>query len=302
MILAAIPSFTELLGMFDMLKWFPENVSTFGHELDNLFAFIYYISLGIFFLTYGVLIAFMIKYRRKDNVKAYYYHGNNLVEFTWTLLPTILFAGIGLYSDGMWEKTKYEKKVPVPDVEVQVMGYQYGWTCRYPGPDGTFGRQDRNQMTTSNRFGIDSADAAGKDDIVKDGSFTFPINRNIVVGLSASDVLHSFFLPNFRVKQDAVPGQWIKVWFNGTKVGKYELACAELCGSGHYNMRGEVTMLSQADFDKWLSDESAKKLGVSFAVSPVKSDSSATKKNDSTATVVAVATTDTSKTTNKKSK
>jgi len=282
MILAAIPSLTELLGMFDMLRWFPENVSTFGKELDDLFAFIYYISLGIFFLTYGILIVFMIKYRQKPNVKAYFYHGNNLVELTWTLLPTILFAAIGIYSDGMWEKTKYEKKVPIPDVEVQVMGYQYGWTCRYPGPDGTFGKQDRNQMSTSNRFGIDSADKAGKDDVVKDGVFSFPINRNIVVGLSSSDVLHSYFLPNFRVKQDAVPGQWIKVWFNGTKIGKYELACAELCGSGHYNMRGEVNMLSQTDFEKWLTNESAKKLGISFGTSPKKIDS----------TVTTVATTD----------
>ncbi len=110
-------------------------------------------------------------------------------------------------------------------------------------------------MEASNPFGIDKYDPAGYDDFVTMNQLHFPINKNVVVNLSTMDVIHSFFLPNFRVKQDALPGQWIKVWFNGFKTGKYELACAELCGSGHYGMRGEVFMQSQQDYNKWLDEQ-----------------------------------------------
>ena len=99
----------------DMLTFFPENVSTFGSELDELFAMIYYASVAIFFITYGILIAFIIIYRHQEGRKAYHYHGNNLMEFTWTLLPTFLFAGIGLWSDDAWTRSKSAYRVPNPD-------------------------------------------------------------------------------------------------------------------------------------------------------------------------------------------
>ncbi|MFN4767506.1 MAG: hypothetical protein ACK5IF_05410, partial [Ignavibacteria bacterium] len=111
------------------------------------------------------------------------------------------------------------------------------------------------------------------------------INKNVLVNLSSNDVLHSFFLPNFRVKQDAVPGQWIKVWFNGTKAGRYEIACAELCGSGHYNMRGLLIMDSQQDYDAWLDQQYKLKkpetapAADSTAALAVAPDSTTTKKN-----------------------
>jgi cytochrome c oxidase subunit 2 len=114
-------------------------------------------------------------------------------------------------------------------------------------------------MSKMNLFGIDSNDVNGKDDIIiENAQLHLPINKNIVVNLSTADVLHSFFLPNFRVKQDALPGKWIKVWFNGTKAGKYEIACAELCGSNHYAMRGEIFMYGQQDYDKWLDGKNKK--------------------------------------------
>lgn len=239
----------------DMLTFFPENVGSTGKELDGMFAFIYYVSVLIFLLTYGLLITFIIKYRYNPNRRAYHFHGNNLVEFTWTILPTFLFVGIGLWSEDSWARTKYAARVPSPDVHVEVIGYQFGWQVRYPGADGLLGRKDRFQMTAANPFGIDSTDPAGKDDIILMNQLHVPINKNILVDLSSIDVLHSFFLPNLRIKQDAVPGMWIKVWFNGMKAGKYEIACAELCGFGHYGMRGELFMYSQEDFDKWLDEQ-----------------------------------------------
>ena len=191
----------------DMLTFFPENVSTFGGELDSLFAMIYYWSAAIFILTYAILIAFIIMYRHKEGNRAYYYHGNNLMEFTWTLLPTFLFAGIGLWSDSAWSQSKYASRVPNPDVEIDVLGYQsgFGWMFRYPGPDGKFGIKARNQISTANPFGIDSNDLHGKDDLVitspggaRPVAAHFPVNKNVLVNLSSNDVLHSFFLPNFR--------------------------------------------------------------------------------------------------------
>ena len=235
-----------------MLEYFPENVSSIGIEHDALFAIIYYLCVGIFFLVNITLVYFLIKYRRRRGRKAYYFHGNNLVEFTWTLLPTLLFAGLGFYSDDLWTRMKYQDAVPVADVEVEVLGQQYLWHYRYPGPDGVFGRSIPSLRSSDNVFAIDPEDPAGKDDLTMSNVFYLPINKTIVVHLSSVDVLHSFFLPNFRIKQDAVPGLKIDVWFDCFKAGDYELACAELCGSGHYSMRGELRMLSEEAYNEWL--------------------------------------------------
>lgn len=235
----------------DFMKWFPENVSTYGAQLDHLFEVIWYIDLAIFFLTYGLLIYFMIKYREKPGVKAKGYHGNNVLEFTWTLLPTLLFAGLGVYTDHEWEVTKNSAYIPKPDVEIEVLGKQFNWVFRYPGADGVLGKRSDKIRTTDNLFGIDPNDPNGKDDIILENELNLPINKNVLVHLSSCDVIHSFFLPNFRVKQDALPGSWMKVWFNGTKAGKYEIACAELCGSSHYNMKGSLVMHSIDDYNKW---------------------------------------------------
>ncbi len=252
---------SEVLRVLDMLAWFPENISTFGGELDALFNIIYYISVAIFFLTFGILIYFLIKYRFNPNRKGYNYHGNNIVEITWTILPTILFAAIGVYSDDIWEETKYSSRVPKPDVEILVLGKTYGWYFLYPGADGKFGRNaftDRSAralMSTTNPFGIDSSDAASADDFTTENQFRVPVNANIVMRGSSIDVLHSFFLPNMRVKQDVVPGTWMNIWYNAFKTGKFELACAELCGGGHYAMRAEYQVVSASDYDAWLDQK-----------------------------------------------
>jgi cytochrome c oxidase subunit II len=246
--------------MFDfswnMLTYFPPGVSTYSAAHDSLFTIVYYIAFGIFLLVQAV---FIFKYRTRPGHKSYHYHGNNVVEFTWTLAPTILFAGLGLYSDEMWKVMKYQSRIPTPDVEIDVVGQAFNWNARYPGADGILGKRHARYRAATNLFGIDPNDIHGKDDIVLTGEFNLPINKNVVVHLSSVDVLHSYFLPNFRIKQDAIPGSWIDVWFNGMKTGKYELACAELCGSGHYAMRAVLNMQSDADFAKWMDTKIAAK-------------------------------------------
>jgi cytochrome c oxidase subunit 2 len=244
---------------WNMLTYFPPGISTYSQAHDDLFALVYWISVAIFMLVQVILITFIFKYRHRPGHKSYHYHGNNVVEFTWTLAPTILFASLGLYSDEMWKVMKYSSRIPTPDVEIDVVGQAFNWNARYPGADGLLGKRHARYRTATNLFGIDPTDVHGKDDIVLTGEFNLPINKNVVVHLSSVDVLHSYFLPNFRIKQDAVPGSWIDVWFNGTKTGKYELACAELCGSGHYAMRAVLNMQSDEDFAKWMDAKNAAK-------------------------------------------
>jgi cytochrome c oxidase subunit II len=255
---------------WNMLNYFPASVSTYSDAHDDLFRLVYYLSVGIFLLVNAVLLYFVIRYRHRPGATSYHYHGNNIVEFTWTLLPTILFAGLGLYSDEMWKIMKYPSRIPTPDVEVDVVGQAFAWSSRYPGADGILGKRAAKYRSGTNLFGIDPSDPHGKDDIVLTGEFSLPINKNVVVHLSSVDVLHSYFLPNFRIKQDAIPGSWIDVWFNGTKAGVYELACAELCGSGHYSMRGVLNMLPEAEFNKWMNGkiESRKQAMIAEAAQP----------------------------------
>lgn len=274
---------SDLLHLLDMLAWFPENISTYGAELDWMFGVIYWLSVAIFVLTFGIMVFFLIKYRYRPDRRGYNYHGNNIVEIVWTILPTILFIGIGLWSDNMWETTKYAKKVPAADVEIIVLGKQFGWYFMYPGADGKYGRNAYNDrsarelMSATNPFGRDTADAAGMDDFVTENQFKIPVNANVVVRGSTLDVLHSFFLPHARVKQDIIPGTWMNIWFNCFKTGKYELACAELCGGGHYAMRAEYEVLSRSGYDAWLDKKNAevREINNPSAIVPAAADSAA---------------------------
>lgn len=245
-----------------MLDYFPQNVSTIGAEHDALFGFIYYLTVGIFFLVTILFVVFLWKYRRQDGKRAYHFHGSNMVEFTWTLLPTLLFGALGVYSDDLWRDYKYQSHVPNPDVEIEVLGQQFMWHIHYPGADGILGRRGENDefRTSTNVFGIDPSDPNGLDDIVVQNVFKLPINKTVVVNLSSVDVLHSFFLPHFRVKQDAVPGLWNKLAFDGDRTGDFELACAELCGTGHSLMRGVLEMMSEEDYNAWMDKKIAAKL------------------------------------------
>ncbi len=242
-----------------MLDYLPEVVSTVGIAHDHLFVLVYYITAIIFVLVNVLMVYFLIKYRRREGRKAYHFHGSMPVEFTWTLLPTLLFAGLGFYSDDLWADMKYQNRVPKPDIEIDVLGQTFLWHFRYPGADGVLGKKDFKFRTATNLFGMDPSDPYGKDDFITTTHFNLPVNKTVVVHLSSVDVLHSFFLPHFRVKQDAVPGMWINVPFDGLKTGVYELVCAELCGSGHYSMRGVLHMQSQTDFDKWMNEQTKSK-------------------------------------------
>jgi cytochrome c oxidase subunit 2 len=152
----------------------------------------------------------------------------------------------------------YFSDVPADAYTVQVTGEQFQWNFHYPGADGAFGRTDNSLISTTNFIGLDRNDPAGRDDIVVLNQMHIPSNRPIRVRLRSKDVTHSFFLPNLRVKQDAVPGMQIEIWFTPTRPGTYEIACAELCGLGHYRMKGILTIdESEEAFNAWLVEQAA---------------------------------------------
>jgi cytochrome c oxidase subunit II len=214
-----------------MLSWLPEDVSTFGHEIDSLFYLIYYITGVAFILVTALMILFLVIYRQREGRRATYSHGNTALEIVWTIVPAVILIVLSFMSVSTWGKVK--RDAPPSDFEVQVTAKQFNWEILYPGPDGKFGSED---------------------DFKIDNDMHVPVNKVIRIHLGSSDVIHSFFLPNLRLKQDAVPGRTILVWFEATKAGKYELPCAELCGFGHSGMKGWLYVHTPEEYGKWASE------------------------------------------------
>ncbi len=214
-----------------MMSWLPENVSTYGKDIDRLFYLIYYITGATFLLVAVTMVAFLILYRHREGRPARYTHGNTTLEIIWTIVPAVILVVLSFMSQATWGHVKGH--MPPADVHVQVTAKQFNWEVTYPGPDGKLGTQD---------------------DLEMENEVHVPVNKVIIVHLKSKDVIHSFFLPNFRLKQDAVPGREIQAWFQATKPGRYELPCAELCGFGHSGMRGWVYVHPADEYDKWVKE------------------------------------------------
>jgi cytochrome c oxidase subunit 2 len=242
--------------------WLPTGASAAAASIDHHFT-ITFILMGIVFVAAQVFLGlFAWKYRdRKAAAPARYSHGNNTLEIAWTVLTLILFVGLNLMSSSIWASERFEPAKPGA-LQVEVTGMQFAWYFRYAGPDGKFGATKPQLVDPSAggeaALGLDTTDPAAKDDVVS-GTMFAPVNREVEVILRAHDVIHSFFLPAMRFKQDAVPGLAIHMHFTPITTGDYEIACAELCGLGHYKMHGMLKVVSQEEFDKWLAAREAEK-------------------------------------------
>ena len=218
-----------------MGSWLPENVSTFGGDVDEVFSLIFYITAVWFFLTEGLILYFIFRYRRKPGQKAAYVAGDTWGQFAWVLVPlavvVILDVVIDVNGGEVWARIK--RQMPETDIVVRAAGKQFNWEFTYPGPDGKFGTNDDLQL---------------------DNDLHVPVGKPVRVILTSKDVIHSFFLPNFRLKQDAMPGREIAVWFQATKTGQFEIPCAELCGFGHSGMKGLVYVHTPEDYQKWIKE------------------------------------------------
>jgi cytochrome c oxidase subunit 2 len=211
-----------------MLRWLPEDVSTFGPKIDHLFYLIYYITSGTFVLVMTLLVVFLVLYRHREGRRATYTHGNTSLEVVWTIVPAVILVFLGVSSKGLWDEIK--ENAPPGDVQIRVTAKQFNWEITYPGPDGTF----------------DTAD-----DVQVDNDLHVPVNKVVRIALGSKDVIHSFFVPQLRLKQDALPGRRIPVWFQATKAGSYEIPCAELCGFGHSGMKGQLIVQDPAAYAAW---------------------------------------------------
>ncbi len=241
--------------------WMPAVASSYGPGIDTQFQFTY-IAMGVVFVAAQVALGlFAWKYRDRERAQAEYSHGNLRLEITWTTLTAILFVGLNLMGSSIWAAARFQGASPGA-MQVEVTGMQFQWYFRYPGPDGKFARVDPRQADASAggmaALGVDESDPASKDDIVTSTMY-LPVNREVDVTLRAMDVIHDFYVPALRFKQDAVPGLLIHMHFTPTQVGDYEIACAELCGLGHYKMRALLKVVPADEFAKWEAQKLAEK-------------------------------------------
>lgn len=238
-------------------RWLPPLASEHGAGIDRMIHYLLLTVGGLFVVGHLVLGYFIWRFSREGRVT--YRLASPKAERRWSLIPILLMTLIaegGVFVLGLpvWAKF-YAAAAPPEAVPVEVTAEQFAWNIRYPGQDGIFGRTDPQLISLDSPLGLDKNDPAAKDDIVILNELYLPVNRPVRIRLRSKDTLHSFFLPHQRVKQDAVPGMTIEIWFVPTEVGTYEIACAELCGFGHFQMRGLLRVMLPKEFEKWLKEE-----------------------------------------------
>jgi cytochrome c oxidase subunit 2 len=252
---------TEWLGL-------PALAAAHGEQIDNLLGWTHVFML-ILFVGWGGFFAYcVVRFRRSRHPVASYTgtksHASSYSEIGVAVVEAILLLG---FSIPIWAARVDRMPPESESLIVQVTGEQFAWNAHYPGPDGRFGRTDIELLDLqANPLGLDRSDPAAKDDVTTVNQVYLPVNRPIIVRLRSKDVIHSFNVPEFRVKQDAIPGLTIPIWFvpnvttaemrtrTGNSEFQYEIACAQLCGLGHYRMRGFVTVLSAEDFQTWIDE------------------------------------------------
>ena len=242
-----------LATFFFTKDWLPPLKSERG-AIDSALWITLVVTGAVFIGTNLVLAYFSWRYQDRPGAQASYWHDDPRLEWSWTLATAAIMAVFLFKALGLW--ASIQSPAPKDALVVEVTGQQFRWMVRYPGKDGVFGKTDVKNMNSDNEkgfLGLDTTDPAGADDVILTGKLVLAENRPVVVRIRSTDVIHSFFLPNFRVKQDAMPGMTIDTWFTPKATGDYELACAELCGLGHYRMKGAVKVVTQTEFDQALA-------------------------------------------------
>ena len=257
-----------------MTEWLrlPPLASTHGGQIDSMIGWVHVFMLILFVGWGGFYLFCLFRFRRSRQPVANYTgvksHTSSYLEVGVAVVEAILLFGFAI---PLWAARVDRMPSTSEALLVDVTAEQFAWNAHYAGPDGVFGRTDIKLIDTQdNPLGLDRSDPAAKDDITTLNQLYLPVNKPIIVRLRSKDMIHSFGVPEFRVKQDAIPGLTIPIWFvpnvttaeMRTRMGnpefQYEIACAQLCGLGHYRMRGFVTVLGTDEFQKWVEDEEAK--------------------------------------------
>lgn len=241
-----------------MLNWLglPVEASTHAADIDHMIVLVHWLML-VLFVGWGSFFLFvLVRFRRGANPKASYAGAKGKIakstEVAVALVEVILLIG---YAIPAWALRVKQFPPESSATVVHVVAEQFAWNVHYPGPDGKFGRTSIKLVSADNPLGLDRTDPNAKDDITTINQLNLPVDRPVLVHLSSKDVIHSFGLYEMRVKQDAIPGMQIPVWFVPNRIGDYEITCSQLCGLGHFRMRGFVTIQSASDYQKWLDEQ-----------------------------------------------
>lgn len=269
-----------------MLGYGPhEAASIHGVRIDYMFNVTLLFTGIVFVATQIILFWFSYKYRQRKNHKAIFMPHNNTLEVLWTIIPALVMTVLVVYGLDVWNEMMADVGTEEEVIEIEATGMQFAWLLRYPGEDGEYGITNFRNISGVNPLGQVWTDKANLDDI-HPTNIVLPVDKKVRVKIGSRDVLHSFFLPHFRVKMDAVPGMPTYFVFTPTitteeyrdRLSKYEeyqrpvnpddpegpklwenfnfeLACAELCGKGHFSMRKQVTIVSQEEYEKWLDEQ-----------------------------------------------
>jgi len=256
-----------------MKEWFAQNVlglpelaSVNGREVDNLLVYLHWLMLALL-VGWSLYFAYVLwRFSAARHPQADYTGSTSKLpkytEIAVVVVEAVLLVGVAI---PIWAKNVDHFPKPEEATVIQIQAQQFAWNARYPGLDGKFGRQDMKLIAENNIFGVDPADPAGKDDVQVFNEIHVPVNKPVLIYLSSKDVIHSLKLVAMRVTQDAIPGLRIPFTFTPTKLGRFQIECAQLCGNGHAAMAGGfIVVQSSADFDSWLKSKSATAAPVSF--------------------------------------
>lgn len=241
-------------------QWMPPDYSAHGWQVDQIIVITHWLMFALLVFWGSFFLYTLYRFNAKRNPRASY-HGMKSHWSTWgeagvAVVEVVLLVGFSIPAWYRWSTRP--DAVSANPFEVKVIAEQFAWNVHYPGPDGKFGRTAVNLVTSTNPVGLDMTDPAAKDDVVALNQLHLPVNRQALIHVTSKDVIHSFKLPVMRVEQDAIPGADVPIHFMPVRTSnndRWEIACAQLCGLGHYRMRGQLFVDTQQDLDKWLASQ-----------------------------------------------
>ena len=241
----------ELLGL-------PPQASAHAAQIDSMIVMLHWLMLALF-VGWGIFfVSTLIRFRASAHPKAEYEgvtsHASSYLDVAVVVVEAVILL---MFAIPAWAVRVNALPPEEGATVVHVIAKQFEWHIVYPGPDGRFGRRDASLITSTNAIGLDRSDPSGADDIHSLAYLNLPVDTPVIAYLTTMDVIHSFGITSMRVKQDAIPGMEIPVWWEPTMVGDYEINCSQLCGLGHYRMRGYVNIMNQADYESFLTEAGA---------------------------------------------
>lgn len=249
-----------MIETFSKILHLPVLASENGKPVDELIIYIHWLMIALFVGWFMYFVYCLWRFRASRNPKADHIgarsHASSWIELVVAGVEVVLLV---MFAIPMWSRASDVTKIPDKDsaTQIQIMAQQFGWNARYAGKDNTFGKQSMTLVKEDNMFGVDPTDEKGKDDVVVYNDIHVPVGKPVIAYIGSKDVIHSFKIIAMRVTQDAIPGMRIPTWFKATKEGRYQINCAQLCGTGHYSMSGGfVTVESPEKYAQWLESKS----------------------------------------------